>query len=53
MFKSRKALLILIAGSLLLSTGCLGGQWLKWLTVASQLGYNTTGTLDNLGILTG
>jgi hypothetical protein len=53
MFRSKKALLIFCAGSLLLSSGCLSGQLLKWLTVASELGFNTTGTLDNIGILTG
>ncbi len=48
MFK--KALLVLAASATLFGSGCIGT---KWLTIASQLGYNITGMLDNLGVLTG
>ena len=49
----KKMLFVLAAGSLLLSSGCGTGSWLKWITVASQLAYNITGSLDNTGVLTG
>jgi hypothetical protein len=52
MSRKMKALMILSAGAVVLS-GCGSGSWLKWFTVASQLGFNFTGMLDNLGILTG
>ncbi len=53
MFKSKKTWLVLLAAGTLLSSGCGSGVWLKWVTIAAQLGFNITGMLDNLGILTG
>ncbi len=53
MFRSKKVMLAILVGGMLLSSGCGSGSWMKWITVASQLGFNITGMLDNLGILTG
>ena len=51
--RTKKALLFLTAGALVLSSGCFSGNWWKWITAASQVfGTFTTG-LDNLGVLTG
>ena len=53
--RTKKALLFLtVASSGLLLSSCWGsGNWWKWITAASQVGYNITGILDNFGILTG
>ncbi len=53
MFRSKKVMLAILLGGTLLSSGCGSGSWFKWLTVASQLGFNITGILDNVGVLTG
>ncbi len=47
----KKALLVLMtSGGLFGWGGCL--SW-KWLEDAAQFGFNVTGILDNLGVLTG
>lgn len=53
MFRTKKALLLLVAGSMLLSSGCLGGNWWKWITAASQVGYNITGILEHFNVVNG
>ena len=47
----KKVLLIVTAGGLVLSTGCLSGNWWRWITAAASVAYDTTGTLVNVGAL--
>ncbi len=52
--RTKKALLFLTVASGVLFSSCWGsGNWWKWITAASQVAFNVTGTLDNVGVLTG
>ena len=53
MFKTKKALLILAAGSMLLSSGCFGGQWWKWISTATAWGSDFTNILEHFNIVNG